>query len=94
MGVAHGREIHGQPKKLGMPKLEARGDAWVGTVSRNGIDVITGTLAYKQNRGRLVLVVAVAGLQQQLQPQGGRPHRRDAGDPAAHGAPLGQCSGS
>lgn len=53
VGVTHGREIHGQPKKLGIPKLEARGDAWVGTVSRNGIDVITGTLPYKQRRGDL-----------------------------------------
>ena len=53
VGVVHGREVHGQPKKLGLPKLEARSDAWVGTVARNGIDVITGTLAYKQNRGTL-----------------------------------------
>ena len=51
VGVAHGRELHGQPKKLGFPKLEAREDAWVGSVTRNGIDIITGTLPYKQNRG-------------------------------------------
>jgi acetoacetate decarboxylase len=49
-GVAHGREVHGQPKKLGRPQLEARGDAWVGTIERNGIDVLTGTMAYKQQR--------------------------------------------
>ena len=48
VGVTHGREIHGQPKKLGTPKLEFRGDLIVGTVERNGIDVITGTMAYKQ----------------------------------------------
>ncbi len=48
IGVAHGREVHGQPKKLGLPSLEARGDLFVGTVARNGIDVITGTLPYKQ----------------------------------------------
>lgn len=48
IGVAHGREVHGQPKKLGLPRLEARGDLIVGTVERNGIDVITGTLPYKQ----------------------------------------------
>jgi acetoacetate decarboxylase len=53
VGVVHGREIHGQPKKLAQPTLEARGDMWVGGVSRNGIDVITGTMAYKQNRGDL-----------------------------------------
>jgi acetoacetate decarboxylase len=52
-GVAHGREVHGQPKKSGSPTLEARGDAWVGTISRNGIDVLTGTLAYKQHAGDL-----------------------------------------
>jgi acetoacetate decarboxylase len=48
IGVAHGREVHGQPKKLGAPRLEVRGDLIVGTVERNGIDVLTGTLAYKQ----------------------------------------------
>lgn len=50
VGVAHGREIHGQPKKLGNPGVDFRGDLIVGTVERNGIDVITGTLPYKQNR--------------------------------------------
>lgn len=52
-GVVHGREIHGQPKKLGNPKLEARGDAWVGTIERNGIDVLSGTMAYKQQRSEI-----------------------------------------
>lgn len=47
-GLAHGREVHGQPKKWAEPRLEVRGDAWVGTVTRNGIEVITGTLPYKQ----------------------------------------------
>jgi acetoacetate decarboxylase len=50
IGVAHGREIHGQPKKLGTPTLEARGDLMVGTVTRNGIEVISGTMPYKQRR--------------------------------------------
>ena len=49
IGVAHGREVHGQPKKLGQPAIEFRGDLIVGGVERNGIDVITGTLPYKQN---------------------------------------------
>ncbi len=53
IGVAHGREVHGQPKKFGEPKLEARGDLLVGTLTRNGIDVITGTLAYKQKKDSL-----------------------------------------
>lgn len=47
-GLAHGREVHGQPKKWAEPRLEVRGDAWVGTLTRNGIEVITGTLPYKQ----------------------------------------------
>ncbi|QEE34898.1 acetoacetate decarboxylase [Octadecabacter sp. SW4] len=50
IGVAHGREVHGQPKKLGTPELTCRGDLMVGTVERNGIDVLTGTLPYKQRR--------------------------------------------
>ena len=41
VGVAHGREVHGQPKKLGAPAIDLRGDLIVGTVERNGIDVIT-----------------------------------------------------
>lgn len=52
-GVAHGREIHGQPKKGGAPRLEARGDLLVGTIARNGIDVLTATMPYKQRRAAL-----------------------------------------
>ncbi|GAB4127807.1 MAG: acetoacetate decarboxylase [Roseiflexaceae bacterium] len=58
IGVAHGREVHGQPKKGGEPSLEARGDLFVGRLTRNGIDVITGTLAYKQRRDSLSSLVA------------------------------------
>lgn len=48
VGLAHGREVHGQPKKLADVAVEVRGDLAVGTVTRNGIDVITATLPYKQ----------------------------------------------
>lgn len=48
VGVAHGRETHGQPKKYANPRLEFRGDLIVATVERNGIDIITATLPYKQ----------------------------------------------
>ena len=48
VGVAHGREVHGQPKKLARPALEARGDLMVASIERNGIDVLTGTLPFKQ----------------------------------------------
>lgn len=53
IGVAHGRELHGQPKKFADPSLSVRGDLVVGSVTRNGIEVITGTMAYKQKRGDL-----------------------------------------
>ena len=58
VGVAHGRELHGQPKKLGEPRLEYRGDLVVGSVSRNGIDMLTGTIAYKQRRDTLASLTA------------------------------------
>jgi acetoacetate decarboxylase len=47
-GVAHGREVHGQPKKLASLVLEARGDLVVAEVERNGITFLTATLPYKQ----------------------------------------------
>jgi acetoacetate decarboxylase len=47
VALAHGREVHGQPKKLARVTLEARDDLWVGQVERNGIEVITVTLPYK-----------------------------------------------
>lgn len=50
VGVAHGREVHGQPKKLADVALEARSDLLVGTVERNGIAVLTATMPYKQRR--------------------------------------------
>jgi acetoacetate decarboxylase len=53
VGVVHGREVHGQPKKSGNPTLDIRGDLVVGRVERNGIDVLTGTLATKQRRDTL-----------------------------------------
>ena len=47
-GIAHGREVHGQPKKLARLSLAARGDLIVGEVMRNEIPILTGTLPYKQ----------------------------------------------
>lgn len=47
IGVAHGREVHGQPKKGGNPKVEFRSDLIVATLERNGIDCVTGTMPYK-----------------------------------------------
>lgn len=53
IGVAHGREVHGQPKKFAEPKIELRKDLLVATVERNGIDIFTGTMAYKQQKGEI-----------------------------------------
>jgi len=53
VGLAHGREVHGQPKKLGEARIKTRKDLLVGVLERNGIDVITGTMAFKQSRGNL-----------------------------------------
>jgi acetoacetate decarboxylase len=48
--VAAGRETYGQPKKAGQVSLAGRGDLLVGTVARNGIDVATATMCWKQRR--------------------------------------------
>lgn len=49
--VAAGREIYGQPKKCGHIEIGSEGDLLVGRLWRNGIDVATATMAYKQQRG-------------------------------------------
>lgn len=46
--VATGREHYGQPKKHGRVTLGPRGDLLVGVVERNGIDVLTATMCWKQ----------------------------------------------
>jgi acetoacetate decarboxylase len=46
--VAAGRELYGQPKKGGTVSLAPDGDLLVGRVTRNGIDVITATMCWKQ----------------------------------------------
>ncbi|MBI3788997.1 MAG: acetoacetate decarboxylase family protein [Ignavibacteriales bacterium] len=53
VGLAHGREVHGQPKKFAEARVETRKDLLVGTVTRNGIDIVTGTMGYKQQKGTL-----------------------------------------
>src|SRR4051794_30276749 len=44
--IAQGREVQGQPKRAATISLEVRGDLHVGTVTVNGIDIITATLPY------------------------------------------------
>jgi acetoacetate decarboxylase len=48
--VAAGRELYGQPKKHGEVVLAPDGDLLVGRVSRNGIDIVTATMCFKQAR--------------------------------------------
>lgn len=47
VGLAQGREIHGQPKKFGYTKIEIRGDTIVAEVERNGITLARVTTPYK-----------------------------------------------
>jgi acetoacetate decarboxylase len=49
--VAAGREAYGQPKKAGKVRLAAHGDLLVGTVRRNGIQIATATMCWKQRAG-------------------------------------------
>ena len=46
--VATGREAYGQPKKIGRVSLAPDGDLLVGRVARNGIEVATLTMCWKQ----------------------------------------------
>jgi acetoacetate decarboxylase len=50
--VAAGREAYGQPKKAGQVRLAPNGDLLVGVVERNGIDVATATMGWKQRSAR------------------------------------------
>lgn len=59
VGVAHGREVHGQPKKLANPRIDHRGDLIVAVLERNGIDVVTGTMPYKQRPADIAELRAV-----------------------------------
>lgn len=58
-GLATGREVYGQPKKLGEPRLEVRGDLVVGVAARNGIDVATVTTPYKQQPAEIAELQAL-----------------------------------
>jgi acetoacetate decarboxylase len=80
--VAAGREAYGQPKKQGNVSLEPRGDLVVGVVERNGIDVITSTICFKQEvapPGLLETVIAGSGTNVNLRilPEDGDRYRRE-----------------
>jgi acetoacetate decarboxylase len=58
--IAAGREIYGQPKKGGNPSIKVVDDLIVGRVERNGIDILTGTMAYKQRKSTIQELIAKA----------------------------------
>jgi acetoacetate decarboxylase len=63
--VAAGREIYGQPKKAGQVSLAPDGDLLVGRIRRNGIEVATATMCWKQtpaSGGELEQLVPGSGL--------------------------------
>jgi acetoacetate decarboxylase len=64
--VAAGREIYGQPKKGGHPTLKFAEDLIVGRVERNGIEILTGTMAYKQRRSSIAELLEVAPFTQNI----------------------------
>jgi len=51
--TASGREIFGQPKKIATITLAPDGDLLVGRLWRNGIDVVTATMALRQQPSSL-----------------------------------------
>ena len=70
--VAAGRELYGQPKKAGEVSLAPHGDLLVGRVARNGIEVATATMCWKQtpsSGSALEAIVPGAGLNVNLRIQ-------------------------
>lgn len=53
VGLAQGREIHGQPKKLGNTSIQVRGDTIVAQVERNSITVAQITTPYKSSKASI-----------------------------------------
>ena len=53
VGLAQGREIHGQPKKMGATRIEVRGDTIVAEIERNGIVVARVTTPYRYQKANI-----------------------------------------
>jgi acetoacetate decarboxylase len=53
VGLAQGREVHGQPKKLGNVSLQVRGDTQVAEIWRNDIRAFRATTPYKYHRSEI-----------------------------------------
>jgi acetoacetate decarboxylase len=64
--VAAGREIYGQPKKSGDPQIEFNGDLIIGRINRNGINIVTSTMAYKQQRSHLDELRSIVPFEQNI----------------------------
>jgi acetoacetate decarboxylase len=95
--VATGRELYGQPKKLGEVSLDARGDLLVGEVARNGITVATATMCFKQRPAEPhVLAELVPGADTNVNLRVALPRRelvaRTFADPVTHEAWTGPAT--
>jgi acetoacetate decarboxylase len=53
VGLAQGREVHGQPKKLGNVNLLVKGDTQVAEIWRNDIRAFRATTPYKYQRSEI-----------------------------------------
>ena len=53
VGLAQGREIHGQPKKFGNTKIEIRGDIIVAEIYRNAITIARSTTPFKYQKAEI-----------------------------------------
>jgi acetoacetate decarboxylase len=53
VGLAQGREIHGQPKKMGHTQIEVRGDTIVAEIERNGITVARVTTPFRYQKASI-----------------------------------------
>lgn len=53
VGLTQGREVHGQPKKLGNVSVQVRGDTHVAEIWRNDIRAFRATTPYKYQRSEI-----------------------------------------
>lgn len=53
VGIAQGREVHGQPKKFALPRLRSGGDSVIAQIVRDDIEVLTATMAHKHKRANI-----------------------------------------
>ena len=86
VGVAHGREVHGQPKKIAALKLETRGDLIVGEVSATA-SRSSRRPSHTSSGPPTCRHQSPLRLRREHQLQGDPAHRRDPRDQAADSAP-------